>query len=358
MNGLWLARIASFVTLACLLLSPAIAETRVTSLERAANGKDWVLDFSSAIWAPTVSRIIVSRCTYNGENCRESEVIDGPDADSVTLTGSGYFEVRLTTPDLFGAFSVDAWVQLVPAIDTADDAIRALAARHAPLLSFHPDEKRFPVSARRLFSDFTVGDLKWWFDIDAIGVSSTEKLADVLALRGSKENTYFIKQDLLQSYVPADREDLPVYWYHEYSSDGRKLFVTYALFYAYDYKGLDPSEEALGDHGLDRESIAVEFDLSAGDWIPRYVYYAGHLETQPTSFLGCASLPACSQPGRQALLGWSGGRVKVSWAAVARRGDRPIAYVARGSHAMFPAVGWYYIDNRITPDLCAASGDS
>lgn len=356
-----IAKLAAFMVLAASVGKAAFGQTRVTAVERAADGSNWVLDFSSAPWASKVSKVIVSKCRFNGEGCTDETVIENPGQRFVTLSGQGYFEVRFRTPELFGAYSSDEWVQLVPAIAAADAEIRALASRHAPLLSFHPDEKRFPVLAKELFSDFSVGDLKWSSRGDG-DIDDKESVASALSFHGSSENSFFIDKKLLRAYNAGSRTDFPAYWYHEYSSDKSKLFITFALIYSYDYKGLDPDKPGLvdADHGLDRESVAIEFDRVEGQWLPRHVYYAGHLESQPTYLLGCRSLPSCAQPGERAFVGWSGGRVKVSWAASAKRGNRPIAYVARGSHAMFPAAGWYYIDNGILPpefNLTEPAGD-
>jgi hypothetical protein len=129
-----------------------------------------------------------------------------------------------------------------------------------------------------------------------------------------------------------------VYW-HIRQGDGTNAhtFITYWMFYTWDPKS--PDLEA-GAHPLDRESVAVELNCSngPGTCVAEAVWYAGHLPGQTMYLLD-------PEDGETIAARWKGDALAVKWDKVEKEGSsRPIAYVAHGSHALYPRKGIYFVD--------------
>lgn len=120
---------------------------------------------------------------------------------------------------------------------------------------------------------------------------------------------------------------------------GRRVFLTYWMFYAWDAKSPDLSD---GEHAMDRESMTVELFCPGNpdSCEPVAVWYAGHLEKQRMYILDPAE-------GKFVAGRWHGDVLRVPWNLVDRTGaseTSPVAYVAYGSHALYPRAAIYYVD--------------
>jgi hypothetical protein len=156
-----------------------------------------------------------------------------------------------------------------------------------------------------------------------------------MRVNGSMDNEIFMKSTVAQT-IKGNKASFPTYWMAERRSDTEYL-VTYFLIYAYDNKsGLS----ALASHTIDRESVSLKFKKVGASWIPADIFYSGHLPDQSTTFLGCSNFNNCILPGSLAVQ-WNLGKTSVQWENASKFLDNPIVYVAKGSHAMAPAFGWY-----------------
>jgi len=115
-----------------------------------------------------------------------------------------------------------------------------------------------------------------------------------------------------------------------------RLYLSYWMFYRHDPKASIVSGWLAG-HDRDRESLTVMLeDLGAG-YEPIEVVYAGHGDDHGMRFLG------------QSTTSWELGALPVPWEQVDRYGSHAVAYLAEGSHAVYPrpdvyevnALGWY-----------------
>lgn len=121
----------------------------------------------------------------------------------------------------------------------------------------------------------------------------------------------------------------------------QRTFITYWMLYAWDPK--PPGFTAgLGAHSMDRESLTVELSCGVGsnNCTPEAVWFNGHLKNQWMYLLDPAGSGTIAAR-------WNGDGLRVPWSLVEKAGGNstsPVAYVAYGSHALYPAPAIYYID--------------
>jgi alpha-tubulin suppressor-like RCC1 family protein len=147
--------------------------------------------------------------------------------------------------------------------------------------------------------------------------------------------------------------DLALYWQVETDVDivpsigtslSDRVFLTYWMFYPWDWKSPDLRS---GKHSFDRESLSVELHCTdatdPSTCNPDAVWYAGHLAEQRLYLLNPAD-------GNTVLGRWEGDALRVPWEVVEREADNedsPTAYIAYGSHALYPRPAIYYVDPNI-----------
>ncbi|WP_326527679.1 hypothetical protein [Dokdonella sp.] len=286
-----------------------------------------------------------------------------------SIAGDGLYRLEFYTPEkeFFGDKIKKAvrYSQYIAVLPQSTSYIADVASRYAPKFSFHSNENFFPVSINDLFKR-NYSDLGFaTFQDGYRGVESSDSLAEVLSNNGSSENKINLKTDVAKG-IKGNRGDFNVYWYHQTS--GNDLWVTYFTLYGFDEKRDEYLNggvlSSLGSHTVDRESVTIKFTHDGTSYVPKQVIYAGHLDKQPTTFLGCGSSLTdffdCAVKGTLGIR-WFNGSTTVDWENVSRVESSPIVYVAHGSHANTPAYGWYYIETgsfEIATNVTEPAGNS
>lgn len=253
------------------------------------------------------------------------------------------------------------WRQFVVILDSAETALQESIKIHAPLFSFFTGENYLPIKiddfVDRPWNDFQYFELKYlqdWFLFD-----DSDTVHDVMLQNGYANSRITLRNEIATSSDILDnlrgrRGDYPIYWYIEKDpTDSNVAWVTYFALFAFDEKipkyiveGVGSSYAEKGSHEIDRESVTIKFVNGGGTvgWNPESVIYAGHLETQPVTFRGCGDPEVCNITGTLNGISWTGGKTEVDWEYASKINNRPIAYVAHGSHALYPGFGFYFVD--------------
>ena len=353
-RGLAIALVASMTVL---MQGVAQADASI-NVDIRYEGDDFIVDFSGANWRDDVEAVVLSSCDSTDICVRELARITEYAGYSFRRSGAGLYKLEFRRNSTWWLldFRDVLWEQFVANIPRPSADLAAAAERHAPLFSFHAREREgyFPVSLETLFGRPLEG-----FDVSGLG---TVRLAHtctsvilVCASAGTTASNFMTRNGHLglklflssgiAKTLRGSAEDFPVYWFAQ--KEGSTAWVTYSVFYAYDDKRAEyvagPGLEGWGDHAIDRESVSVRFIQVDGTWYPREVVYAGHLPEQPNTFKGCLDWPACTSQGALNVR-WPNGLTALPWVLAAKRGNRPIVYVADGSHAVLPAFGWYFLN--------------
>lgn len=285
---------------------------------------------------------------------------------SVELSGYGklyelLFKYELNAKTIrFGAV---AWKQEVYLPDYRAEnipylSVKDLAEGYKPYLSFHDEEKYFPISFESIFNaidSYGGGVLvKERFGPDIMEIKSSDQMKKFLSYNGNSEYSLVFDDSIIRS-VKGVKDSSVIYW--DYLMNGNDIYITYHMFYSFDPKDGDEDDNKLGAHNLDRESFTIRFspNPSEGFYEPAYVTYAGHLSTSKMYFIGCQDTQYginCVEPNSDLesnyvfgldSIEWNG-KVSIKWSNVVKTGnDRPIIYIAKGAHAVYPAFGWYVI---------------
>ncbi len=288
--------------------------------------------------------------------------------DSITPkednTGEYYEEYNCWNQDVFVYSKNDR--QLLSSFD-----ISSLAKQFAPILHFAPDEQYFPSSLNYIFNKVNV--LK---DLDKEKMTLSNKhsdsdykfdqIYDFSEIFNMMKN--FGSRDLLMSAGyqgslslsgpgalsvrygdGAERSsDLskPVVYYSIIPSHTSKdiFYLNYHFLYPYDSKGGDDVKTqgltGIAAHAFDRESITVKLKLTNKNFIPQSVIYGAHLPDQTMAFLDSSE---------SVKLKWEGGAVEVPWDEMLQFSEvktdniRPRAFIAHGSHGVYPKPGMYAV---------------
>lgn len=320
----------------------------------------------------TVNGVRIKRCAAPPDNANRREnsaasvgscdpqdesIISVVDGTAPVITGEGLYLVELLSirSRLLGRFGrVVVWTQFVPIFYTPDDALIRAIGRHSPQYSFSREPETYPVSIEQLF-DRPVSDFSVSRELPNVTVTATN-MAQLMRGYGHSRVVATLNRDAALR-LPGAAENFPVYWFADRVSESEVRVVYFSLF-AFDRKipaYLGAAAAALADfgsHTLDRESVAISFRRESADrWVPSEVIYAGHLADQRTRFRGCQVIDQCVAAGDTDLASWEGGATRIGWQYASRNGDRPIVYVAHGSHAHAPARGFYRLDVSIVPGL-------
>lgn len=313
------------------------------------SGVNATFNYSEAPWKNEFIGIDVYFC-INTDSCSLNENRQKRTDSTGTISGVGLYLLKFYLPEeefWGGKISKNIiYSQYITILPQVTSNISAIASTYLPKFSFHKDEGFFPISISDLFS-------RNYSDLDYVAfqdgyreVSSSDSLSELLSFNGSSENKLRLKSSIATT-VNGNKNSFPVYWFHQIS--GNDLWITYFTLYAFDEKrnaylsgGVGAS---LGSHTIDRESITIKFSLNDSSYIPQSVIYAGHLDKQPTTFLGCDTT-TCTNKGTLSS-NWLNGKTTVDWNNASRVGDSPVVYVAHGSHAATPAYGWYFIDTGV-----------
>jgi len=145
------------------------------------------------------------------------------------------------------------------------------------------------------------------------------------------------------------KENITIYYSYLPNTKENRVIINYHFFYTYDPK--NENERVYfrkASHVFDRESISIVFDKddvlereeNGKELEPLFTIFAGHLSTQTIAMAKDKS-KKWSYRGWQNRQKWSGGRVRVYWCDVLKIDKHPVAFVAKGSHAIYPSLGDY-----------------
>lgn len=268
----------------------------------------------------------------------------------VNKTGVYYFTIYQNE-------DAPVWKQKVFAIAPTEKLLteaqkKELAAKYAPVVSFHDDEKYFPVSLEYLTNqaepDQALAEesfrlvskkqksLLSFFSKPSLDVSFEFKdLLKVLPYYGHSESV--LKSGLSSSSATrlkqryGDRHATVYYSVFE-NPKWKEIYINYHFFYTYDPKNGTADKDALPAHIFDRESMTVVLRSTTKQ--PLSVFYGAHLASQTMGQLDASGA---------ILQRWDSGRVFVNWPLVKKIGDRPVPAVALGSHGIYPKTGNYAV---------------
>ena len=209
-----------------------------------------------------------------------------------------------------------AWLVLVPAASGAPSrtpALQTLLVRHVPILVLHPSERFEPVRVDGFIADS---------DLQRRTATGWETIAGPLPAGGSDlrldQRSCRAIDGLAASACYATSEAAhgsgPVVYGNAFRTKTR-IDLQYWIWYPYDdYSPTVPAGELWQVHEGDWEAVSVILDLS----------------------------------GRPLLAGYSQHNAgkRREWARVPKQGQRPVVYVALGSHANFFAPGAHRLDPR------------
>ena len=132
--------------------------------------------------------------------------------------------------------------------------------------------------------------------------------------------------------------------YATWTEDDDYIYLQYWFYYMYDPK--NPGEKVahfLGRHYGDMERVTIILDRNSQQ--PLYVFFAHHNDDQKFEY---------STPDGFPILQWNKkgfgneingvGGVLVPWKSVIKENNRPVIFVALGSHGMYPRRGFYKVD--------------
>lgn len=220
-------------------------------------------------------------------------------------------------------------VQVAVALDPNSPELASLARMYSPILSFHERETYSPVALDESF--FLPATIDVPYASRSRQEVSGRAAIDYLSTHGHING--LIEGDE-RGGVWASRRSPPNevstsrgYWVAQAS--GSRLFITYWYFYSHDRKDWHTFTLERFNHNRDREAMTVVLENWPDAPRPVGALYYGHLEDQTLRH-------------RASGAEWTDSRVAVAWNEIDRvptACTHPIAYVALGSHAMYPRRG-------------------
>lgn len=256
---------------------------------------------------------------------------------------SGIYTVRiLKKPNTIGfdkeVWKQDIYMQWTPS-QKSRSQIEEIAIKYQPILVLAEKERYYPMDLDDMFT--SIGNLDRSVKLSSTTGSQTiqyNQLKEYMAYNGYSEATI----DLSSGTIATDLIDITgtkasSTIYYSYMEDSSYFYINYHFFYGYDSKDGTRNDPALGSHNFDRESITLQFTKGAS--VPSFVITAGHVDGQPMASIENGD--KTSQKYNQ----WSNERVKVAYSKIkAPYFNNPVIAVARGSHALYPLSGWYFVD--------------
>ncbi len=203
-----------------------------------------------------------------------------------------------------------------PSANLTQSQQRELALRYAPILYFHPDERNFLQDPMTFIEQSTLRqerDFRPDKELYGLGGVPADQLPAIGPGNATADGQIFLdhQNEKLGDGVRAGDLDNSV---NLYQYDPKTNTITYFLFYSYnDGAPGNPLSEA-GNHEGDWERITIQLD---DQFQPTEVRYSAH----------------------------DGQDVSRSWADAPKEDGRPVAFVAKGSHANYPEPGsWGFGD--------------
>jgi len=230
----------------------------------------------------------------------------------------------------------DVFVQLDDDLDGIN--IQSIAEKYAPILAYNDDEEYYPVSLKYIF-DKDINE-KIPFLIPTVSYELFYDLpysnVDTFMPYNGAADAYIRYRNKLLTSKQKDRKgdsNTATVYYSMLKGKAGNYYLSYNLFYTYDPKGGTSSNPGAFAHVFDRESIVVVFDGKPDTSNePVGIIYGAHLEGQNLALMSSE---------KEQYNYWEGSGAFVPWNNVYTHNGKPIAAVAKGSHAFYPVCGTY-----------------
>ncbi len=268
------------------------------------------------------------------------------------------------------------------------EAIDKLARKYAPFVLMDGKEECLPGSIAYLqnWNDETketIDECNVNVTLKIPGVKNIDfpyhKLAEVLPYNGHKDaildtiGLSFKKYNERKTIRDAlkdrkgDRDNITIYYsYIPNPEEKQQIIINYHFLYAYDPKMEADDDKKKFSHVFDRESISVVFHLDMTQSIsisdnpeitgislnprPEFIVYGAHVKGQTINLIDDNNFPESKEgmakfmpKNQDKLQEWTAPRIKVNWKDVKKIENHPTVSIARGSHAIYPIPGWYYV---------------
>ena len=284
-------------------------------------------------------------------NCVHTEgnnliTISTPKSGKYTITfyrhsngaNSAYYEGILWQQDFIAINKFD--------IPFTKDEIKDAANKLAPISLFPEEEKYRPGSLEYIFNKVDVdhnlaettvklnmerfrkvyafkfknidrflpfqGDNDGVFDTISYANAGVNNINSIMAGMLKRKNKLY--STIYYSLIPSETSD--------------EYYLMYHYLYAFDEKmgsDLDPSR---GKHVFDRESFVIVLNEKLE---PQSIVYGAHMEGQKLNIVDNKNIIQSSDKGR----------VRLPWKSAYKFNGHPIIAIAKGSHAIYPALGTY-----------------
>ncbi|OFZ37663.1 MAG: hypothetical protein A2385_01890 [Bdellovibrionales bacterium RIFOXYB1_FULL_39_21] len=225
--------------------------------------------------------------------------------------------------------------------------INKVAERYAPISLFSDDEEYRPGSLEYIFNLVDIDEklaqtkvklnferfrtllafkfndankfLPFWGDNDGVfdtisyvngGINNvTEVMQGMLSRKNKLYNTIYY------SLIP--------------NPDKGEYYLIYHYLYSFDEKTGSENDPSRGKHVFDRESFAIVLN---SDLLPQSIVYGAHMEGQKLNIVDA---------DKNIIQSSSKGRIRLSWEEAYKYQEHPLVAIAKGSHAIYPAIGNY-----------------
>ncbi len=269
------------------------------------------------------------------------------------------------------------------------EVIDKLAQKYAPFVLMDGKEEYLPGSIAYLQNwddetKKTIDDCSLNVTLKIPGVEDIDfpyhKLAEVLPNNGHKGaildtiglnllkyNARKTIRDALK-FRKGEPDNITIYYsYIPNPENKQQIIINYHLLYAYDPKMEAEDDKKKFSHVFDRESISVVFHWdktkptnisdnpgtseNSLNPIPEFIVYGAHVTGQTINLIDDNNILQESKDGKKKfkledhhkLQEWTAPRIKVNWKDVVKIENHPTVAIARGSHALYPIPGWYYV---------------
>lgn len=337
MGGVWLDHFSEYM----LGLPVNDSVNSVQLLSPAIFGSNVVFELDTTL-APSESIVCKSSCGQIAINKQQVTISSAPVGISTLIIKEG----------LFGKWIQDFYVSpSAQQINFSDWT--AIAEKYRPILQFSHHHETLsgrttcsptsvadelgkdnyrPVALSKIFSP----NIKLWMDQKQ---GTGPVAARYMAKHATTDRKLVSSQNGALETLTWDGGNPTVYWHVARIGSTSRRLITYWMFYPWDPKSPDLS---LGHHAMDRESISVELSCSGGPetCLPVAAWYGAHLDDHHLYFID-------PEDGENIYARWDGDALRVPWNLVEHNSahcEGPAAYVAYGSHALFPRSGIYHVD--------------
>ncbi len=343
------------------------------------------------------------KMSVNGKTREEDKLISDPNRMIFPISETGKHTFTFFTKEGGNKTKNKIWEQDIFVLKKdpnglPKETINKLALKYAPFVLLDGKEEYLPASIAYLqnWNDKTkktIDECNVSVDLKIPGVENISfpynDLAKVLPYNAHKEailDTIGIslfkflarktKRDALKGRK-GDRDNITIYYscipnstpnpYFPEPENEQQIIINYHFLYTYDPKMEAENDKKKFSHVFDRESMSVVFRWNKNQPIsisghpetsdnplnprPEFIVYGAHVTGQTIYLIDDENIPQESKDGKgkfkpedhDKLQAWTAPRLIVNWKDVVKIEHHPAVAVARGSHALYPIPGWYYV---------------